>query len=234
MIKVRKNNERGFNDWGWLKTNYTFSFADYYDPNYMGYSKLRVLNEDRVDGGRGFDAHPHKDMEILTYVLSGSLIHKDSLGNSSVIKAGELQKMSAGRGVVHSEYNASQEDPLHFLQIWIIPNEMGLKPEYDQIALDKQKINGNIALVASGKQSKNENILRIHQDAEVMLGIINEGNSISKKFGKERKLWLQMINGNIKISGYNINSGDGASIEYVEEIDIVANENSEFLIFNMN
>ena len=234
MIRIRKNNERGHNDWGWLDTYYTFSFADYHDPDFMGYSKLRVINEDRVKGGRGFDAHPHRDMEIITYVLEGALEHKDSMGNSSVIKAGDFQKMTAGKGVLHSEYNASKTDLLHFLQIWILPDKTGLKPSYEQISLDKGSMAGSLTLVASGNRDNNENIVSINQDAEIYVGIIDKGESISSKFGKERKIWLQLINGKISISGNVLETGDGASIDNEEELKIIAGEKSEFLIFNMN
>ncbi len=234
MISIRKSEERGHNDWGWLKTYYTFSFANYYDPDYMGYSKLRVLNEDRVEGGRGFDAHPHKDMEIITYVLEGALVHKDSMGNSSIISAGDLQKMTAGKGVLHSEYNASDTDLLHFLQIWILPNETGLKPGYEQVSIDKENIEGGITLVASGNTGRNQNIITLNQDTDLYLGIINNGENISKQFAKERKIWLQLISGKILLSGNHLEAGDGASIENEGEINITAGEKSEFLIFNMN
>ena len=234
MIRIRKSSERGHNDWGWLNTSYTFSFADYYDPDFMGFSKLRVINEDRVKGGRGFDTHPHRDMEIVTYVLEGALEHKDSMGNSSVIRAGDFQKMTAGKGVLHSEYNASETDLLHFLQIWILPNKTGLKPSYEQISLDKKSMEGGLNLVASGNRDNNENIVSINQDTDIYLGIINNGESISSKFGKERKIWLQLIKGKISISGNVLETGDGASIEDEENLKITASEKSEFLIFNMN
>ena len=234
MISIRKSEERGHNDWGWLKTYYTFSFANYHDPEYMGYSKLRFINEDRVEGGRGFDAHPHKDMEIITYVLEGALVHKDSMGNSSIIRAGDLQKMTAGKGVMHSEYNASDTDLLHFLQIWILPNEAGLKPAYEQVSLDKQSIEGGITLVASGNTDRNENIITLNQDTDLYLGIIDNGDSISKEFVKERKIWLQLISGKISLSGKDLEAGDGASIDDEGELKIIAIEKSEFLIFNMS
>jgi len=234
MINIRRSDERGHVNWGWLDSYYTFSFGNYYDPEFMGFSKLRVMNEDWINGGGGFDAHPHNDMEIITFVMQGALEHKDNMGNSSVINEGELQKMTAGSGVIHSEYNASENETVHLLQIWIIPDKTGLKPSYQQISIDKEKTGIDLILVAAGNRENNNKIISINQDTDIYLGLLEEGESIKTAFGSERNIWIQLISGSLLLSGKKMDAGDGASVIKEKKINIIAEMKSEFLLFNMN
>lgn len=234
MIKIRKSDERGHVNYGWLDTYYTFSFANYYDPEYMGFSNLRVINEDKLKGGHGFDAHPHRDMEIVTYVIEGALEHKDSMGNSSIIKAGDFQKMTAGNGVIHSEYNASQTETVHLFQIWILPDKTGLTPQYEQVTIDRENNKDKLLLVATGKRDKDNGIIFINQDTDIYLGFLKRNEEISHKIGNDRNLWLHVIKGNINLSGHQLSIGDGAAINNEDVIEITSEDNSEIMIFNMN
>lgn len=229
MIAVRKSDDRGKGDHGWLKTSYTFSFSDYYDAKFMGFRTLRVINEDVVSPDKGFDTHPHKDMEILTYILEGTLAHKDTMGNHSQIKAGEFQLMTAGSGVQHSEFNPSKKDSAHLLQIWIKPSEKGLQPNYQQ--KDFSSLNQGLKLVVS--PSGHEGSLKIHQDAYVYLGKFHKEEEIEFKLGKERHAWIQIIKGDIQLNGEKLSVGDGASLNQVTVLQIQANAQSEFLLFNL-
>jgi len=235
MIKIRKSGERGHVNWGWLDSYYSFSFGNYYDPENMGFSKLRVINEDWISGGGGFDSHPHNDMEIITYVLDGALEHKDSMGNSSVIRKNDLQKMTAGRGVLHSEYNHSDTDEVHLLQIWITPAELGLKPSYEQKKIDPVSIKGNLKLVASGSKKIIDNEpIRINQDVDLYIGSLEKGQSIKKTFDINRNIWLQLARGSMTINNQGIKAGDGVSISNETEIELSTSKSAEFLLFNMN
>jgi len=234
MIKIRRNSERGHVNWGWLDSYYTFSFGNYYDPEFMGFSKLRVMNEDWISGGGGFDTHPHNDMEIITYVMEGALEHKDSMGNSSVINAGELQKMTAGSGVIHSEYNASENEKVHLLQIWIIPDKTGLKPSYQQISIDIDKKGSDLILVAAGNSKNNNKIISINQDSDIYMGLLKEEENIKTSFGSDRNIWIQLINGSLLLSGKKMEAGDGALVIQEKEFNIISEMKSEFLLFNMN
>lgn len=235
MIKIRKSDERGHVNWGWLDSYYSFSFGNYYDPENMGFSKLRVINEDWISGGGGFDSHPHSDMEIITYVLDGALEHKDSMGNSSVIRKNDLQKMTAGRGVLHSEYNHSDTDEVHLLQIWITPAELGLKPSYEQKKIDPVSIKGNLKLVASGSKKIIDNEpIRINQDVDLYIGSLEKGQSIKNTFDIDRNIWLQLARGSMTINNQGIEAGDGVSISNETEIEISTSKSAEFLLFNMN
>ena len=235
MIKIRKSDERGHVNWGWLDSYYSFSFGNYYDPENMGFSKLRVINEDWISGGGGFDSHPHSDMEIITYVLDGALEHKDSMGNSSVIRKNDLQIMTAGRGVLHSEYNHSDTDEVHLLQIWITPAELGLKPSYEQKKIDPVSIKGNLKLVASGSKKIIDNEpIRINQDVDLYIGSLEKGQSIKNTFDINRNIWLQLARGSMNINNQGIEAGDGVSISNETEIEISTSKSAEFLLFNMN
>ena len=235
MIKIRKSDERGHVNWGWLDSYYSFSFGNYYDPENMGFPKLRVINEDWISGGGGFDSHPHSDMEIITYVLDGALEHKDSMGNSSVIRKNDLQMMTAGRGVLHSEYNHSDTDEVHLLQIWITPAELGLKPSYEQKKIDPVSIKGNLKLVASGSKEIIDNEpIRINQDVDLYIGSLEKGQSIKNTFDINRNIWLQLARGSMNINNQGIEAGDGVSISNETEIEISTSKSAEFLLFNMN
>ena len=234
MIEIRKSNERGHVDYGWLDTYLTFSFGDYYDPNFMEFAKLRVINEDKVIGGRGFDSHPHKDMEIITYILDGELSHKDSMGNSSVIRKGDLQKMTAGKGIFHSEYNNSDTETVHLLQIWIYPDELGLKPAYEQIHIDMDSVQGKMELVASGNKKNPNEIIHVNQDVDLYIGVLNKGQNVSHSFDNRRNVWLQVTRGSLSLPGYKLSAGDAAAITDESEIEITAEGSTEFLLFEMN
>ncbi|MGH7884180.1 MAG: pirin family protein [Thermodesulfobacteriota bacterium] len=232
MINIRKSNERGNVDFGWLKSCHTFSFGNYYDPKYMGFGKLRVINEDWVKGGQGFGSHPHRDMEIITYVMEGALEHKDSMGNSSTINKNDFQKMSAGTGVVHSEYNNSESRPVHLYQIWILPEKTGINPDYQQLNIDKDSIAGNLKLIASGN-SVDENVISINQDADIYIGSLKNGTTFRYENKTARDIWIQVTKGTAKISERVLDEGDGASISGENEIIIETNSFGEILLFDM-
>lgn len=232
MITLRRAEDRGHFDHGWLNTYHTFSFADYYDPRHLGFRTLRVINEDRVKPGEGFGTHPHKDMEIVTYVLSGALEHKDSMGNGSVIARGEIQRMSAGTGITHSEFNPSKTDPVHFLQIWILPASSGLKPSYEQKAIPQETLRERLRLIAS--RDGREGSLTIHQDASVYASRLSSGNGVGHKFGPGRYGWLQVVEGEIAVDGEVLHPGDGAAFSGESEAKITAKADSEFIFFDLN
>ena len=227
MIAVRRSNERGHFDHGWLDTNHTFSFADYYDDKQMGFRTLRVINEDRVAPGQGFGTHPHRDMEIITYVLSGALAHKDSSGGEGVLRPGDVQHMTAGSGIRHSEYNASKTEPVHFIQIWILPEKNGLRPEYEQ---KKFKIDGLI-LVAS--HDGRDGSLRMHQDADLFAGRLPGGKEVTHTLAAGRHAWIQVARGKVNINGTALASGDGAAVSDEARLSIRADEPAEFLLFDL-
>ena len=225
MIRIRKAGERGHFDHGWLDTYHTFSFADYYDPEFMGFRALRVINEDRVEPGRGFGTHSHRDMEIVTYVLDGELEHRDNMGTGSVIRPGEVQRMSAGTGVLHSEVNPSRSNPVHLLQIWILPDRRGIKPEYEQKTFPDT---GKLRLVASGDGA--EGSLKIHQDAKLFAGKLG---SVQYEIAAGRYAWLQVARGTVDINGQKLNAGDGAAIEDEHTLTL-RGDNAEILLFDLN
>lgn len=229
-MKIRRAKDRGHADHGWLKSAHTFSFADYHDPDYMGVSVLRVINEDRVAPGKGFGTHPHRDMEILSYVLEGSLEHRDSMGNGSVIQSGELQLMSAGRGVSHSEFNASDKDPVHFYQIWILPKEKGREPRYEQkLFSDHEKLD-NLKLVGSSDGTNGS--LHIAQDVKIYLSIITD-NGLEYAAPAGRTAWLQVLRGEIKISNKNLSAGDGIELSSADSCSMQSENKAEIMIFEM-
>lgn len=231
MITIRKSDDRGKADYGWLKARYTFSFAKYYDPNFSGFGDLLVINQDEIAPGKGFGTHSHRDMEILTYVTEGTLEHVDSMGNKGFIRPGEIQYMSAGTGVTHSEFNHLQEASTKLLQIWIKPNQLAVPPNYDQISyLERLKPN-ELCLLAS-PNGKNESI-KIHQDALIYTAKLNSDGDISYSLGKGRKAWLQLIRGEILVNNHIIQSGDGLMIIEEEVLKLESKQESEFLLFDL-
>ena len=231
MIAIRPASERGHFDHGWLDTHHTFSFADYWDPDQMGFSVLRVINEDRVAPGAGFPAHPHRDMEILTYVLEGALEHRDSMGNGSVIRPGDVQRMSAGTGVIHSEYNASKNDPVHFLQIWILPDRRGIEPGYEQKSLPPADPHTGLQLVASA-DGRHDSV-KIQQDASVYVAQLAPGASVSYDLATVRRAWVQVARGEIELNGHALNAGDGARFEGESSIQLRTGSGAEVLLFDL-
>lgn len=230
-LKIRRANERGHADHGWLNSHHTFSFADYYDPAQMGFRSLRVINDDRVAPGRGFGTHPHRDMEIFSYVLEGALQHKDSLGNGSVLKPGQIQLMSAGSGVTHSEFNPSASEPLHFLQIWIQPHERGLKPSYTEWRPKGEQADAPKVLVIS--PDGRDGSATIHQDAEVYRLRLQPGQSVSHELKSGRGAWLHVAEGKLTLNGIALAAGDGASTEEPGLLAFTATEPTEALLFDL-
>lgn len=218
MIRIHKSEERGHANHGWLDSRHTFSFANYYDPRHMGFRSLRVINEDRVAPGRGFGAHPHRDMEILSYVLSGSLAHKDSMGHEEVLGPNEIQRMSAGSGVVHSEYNASTTDPVHFLQIWIEPATTGTPSSYEQFKFDPAEKQDRLRLIASPEGGSG--VATINQDAKVYVSAITTDTPLDYPLGESRHAWLHVIKGEIVVNGVSLHTGDAAAISGETRLNI--------------
>ncbi len=233
MLTVRKSNERGHADHGWLDSHHTFSFANYHDPAYMGYRSLRVINEDRVAEGRGFGAHAHRDMEILSYVLKGKLAHKDSMGHIEVLGPNEIQKMSAGSGVVHSEFNGSETEPVHFLQIWIEPKSRNTTPGYEQLKFDAAEKLDRFKLLAS--PDKVAGAATINQDASVSVAELTPGKQLTYSLGTKRHAWLHVIDGNVTVNGKKLQTGDAIAADQEEKLDVIAEGtgNSEVLLFDL-
>ena len=231
MINVIKSNERGHANLGWLDSYHTFSFADYYNPERAGYRTLRVINDDLIMPGMGFGAHPHRDMEIISYVLSGALQHKDSMGNGRVIRAGEFQYMSAGSGVQHSEFNPSKTEPTRLLQIWIKPDEKGLKPGYAEKKLANAET-GKLHLVTS--QTGRNDSIAIHQDADLWLGKLEVGQSVNYTLAPGRHVWLHVAEGEIVLNGQTLSGGDAAAVDHEAGLQISANKSSQVLLFDLN
>lgn len=229
-ITVRLADDRGHADHGWLKSWHTFSFADYQDPAHMGFRSLRVINEDYIDGGMGFGAHPHRDMEIITYVLDGTLAHQDSMGHQKNINVGDVQKMSAGTGVTHSEFNADAKKTVHLFQIWITPDKRGIPPSYQQITLPKSFKDG-LLLIASDK--KVADTVPLQQDAQVFIGRLKAGATHSYTIKPKRGVWLQMTAGHVTVNGQELNNSDAAAMEQESDLAIKAVKNSEFLLFDL-
>jgi redox-sensitive bicupin YhaK (pirin superfamily) len=232
MITIRKADERGRADHGWLDTRHTFSFADYFDENHMGFRTLRVINEDRVEPGQGFGTHPHRDMEIISYVLEGALEHKDSMGTTSVIKPGEVQRMSAGTGVLHSEYNPSRKEPVHFLQIWIHPEKKGVKPGYAQKAFPVAERTDRLRLVAS--RDGRDGSISINQDADLYTTLLSKGKSVSHDLRSGRFAWVQVARGSVALNGSALSAGDGAKFSGEKALELKATSDAEVLLFDLN
>jgi quercetin 2,3-dioxygenase len=233
MLTVRKSNERGHAEHGWLDSHHTFSFANYHDPAHMGYRSLRVINEDRVSEGRGFGAHAHRDMEILSYVLKGKLAHKDSMGHIEVLGPNEIQKMSAGSGVVHSEFNGSETEPVHFFQIWIEPKSRGTTPGYEQLKFDAAEKLDKFKILAA--QEKVAGAATINQDAKVSVAELTPGKQLTYALGAKRHAWLHVVNGDVTVNGKELRAGDAVAAEQEEKLEVVAkgDNNSEILLFDL-
>jgi redox-sensitive bicupin YhaK (pirin superfamily) len=234
MIAVRPSEARGHAHHGWLESRHTFSFADYYDPRFMGFRDLRVINEDRVEGGQGFGTHGHRDMEIVSYVLEGALAHRDSMGNGSIMRPGDLQRMTAGTGVLHSEFNASKDELLHFLQIWIVPRERGLDPGYEQRNFPYEEKRGRLRLVASPDGA--DGSLAIHQDARMYLAILAHGERVAHAAAPGRGAYLHVVRGRVTLNGAALDAGDGAAIEDERRLEIAGDDrehDAEVLLFDL-
>jgi quercetin 2,3-dioxygenase len=231
MIIHRKAKDRGHADFGWLDSHHSFSFGQYYDPKFMGFGALRVINDDRVAGGGGFDTHGHKDMEIVSYVLDGALAHRDSLGSGSVIRPGDVQLMSAGTGIRHSEFNASETEPVHFLQIWIIPEKQGLTPSYAEQHFPESDRLGQLRLIAS--PNGRDGSLQIHQDAAIHAGVLEKGTELVQPLTLGRRYWLQVAKGELDVNGETVMEGDGLAIVKEEALTLAAKSKSEILLFDL-
>ena len=231
MIQIRKSEERGHADHGWLNTRFTFSFADYYDPKHVQFRTLRVMNDDQVAGGGGFPTHPHRDMEIVTYVLEGALQHRDSMGNGSVIRPGDVQYMSAGTGVMHSEFNASEKEPVHLYQIWMFPDKQGYKPTYDQKNFREEERRGKLRLLAS-PDGKNGSV-KIRQDNSLYATILESGQSVKHELRPERHAYVQVARGSVKLNGKELSEGDGAAISDEKTLELTGVEQAEVLVFDL-
>ena len=232
MIVKRVSEERGRADFGWLDSRHTFSFGEYYDPRFMGFRALRVINEDRVKPGYGFPTQPHRDMEILSYVLDGALGHQDSMGTGSVIVPGDVQRMSAGTGVLHSEMNPSKTAPVHFFQIWLLPERRNIEPSYEQKRFEPEVKRGRLCLVAS--RDAREGSITIHQDVDLYAGLFTKGESAQFSLRPQRHAWVQLASGAITINGTPLAKGDGAAISEESVLDIQVSEDAELLMFDLN
>ncbi len=231
MFQVLKASDRGHANHGWLDTHYTFSFADYYDPRHMGFRVLRVMNEDRVAPGRGFGTHGHRDMEIVTYVLSGALEHKDSMGNGEVLRPGEFQRMSAGSGIRHSEFNPSPSEPVHLYQIWLLPQSEGIQPSYEQKMFPDAEKQGQLRLVASPDGALGS--LRIHQDARIYLTLLDPGQSVRHSLAANRHAYVQVLRGRVKIGGGTLSASDGVAVSDEPGVTIEGEQAAEVMLFDL-
>ncbi|MGH7856258.1 MAG: pirin family protein [Candidatus Binatia bacterium] len=231
MIEIRRGNERGHAEHGWLESYHTFSFADYHDPRFMGFRALRVINEDRVQPGRGFGTHSHRDMEIISYILEGALEHEDSMGTSSVIRPGEVQRMRAGTGVAHSEFNHSRTELVHFLQIWIVPEEKGLPPSYEQRAFPESERTDDFRLVAS--REGREGSVKIHQDVDLYASLLSPGATLEHPLAAGRHAWVQVIRGGVSVNGEVLSAGDGLAISDEASVRIAGRGSAEVLLFDL-
>ncbi|NNE08779.1 MAG: pirin family protein [Gemmatimonadetes bacterium] len=232
MIRIRKSNDRGHANHGWLDTHYSFSFSTYHDPEHMGFRSLRVINEDRVEAGMGFGSHPHNDMEIVTYVVSGKLAHKDSGGNTGTLERGWIQAMSAGSGIVHSEFNGSKSDEVHLLQIWIMPAERGVTPRYADAFISDDEKRDRLRLLVSPDGANGS--LPIHQDARIFASLLGEGSEVTHEIADGRHAWVQVVSGAVDVNGESMNAGDGAAISDVKALAIRAAAPAELLLFDLN
>lgn len=231
MITLRRSQDRGYANHGWLESHHTFSFAGYLDPQHMNFRSLRVINEDRVEPGRGFGTHPHRDMEIISYVIEGALEHKDSMGTGSVIRPGDVQRMSAGTGVTHSEFNGSRTERVHFLQIWIIPEKQGLKPSYEQKNFSDAAKSGKLCLVAS--RDGRDGSVTIHQDARIYATLLASGQTVCHRLEPRRQAWIHVVRGDVDIAGQTLGSGDAVAISDEPEIKLSGLGSTEVLLFDL-
>jgi len=232
MITIRHAKERGVANFGWLDSRHTFSFGEYYDPAQMGFGQLRVINEDRVSPGQGFGTHGHKDMEIISYVLEGALEHKDSIGTGSVIRPGDVQVMSAGTGIRHSEFNHSKTDPVHFLQIWVVPDRPGIAPRYEQKTFPDAEKRGRLRLV--GSSDGRDGSVVIYQDVELLASLLTAGEKVTHALASGRKSWIQVVRGAVALHGRDLAAGDGAAVANEPDLSITAKvDNTELLVFDL-
>lgn len=231
MLTIRKSEERGHANHGWLDSYHTFSFASYYDPQNMSFRSLRVINQDQIAGGKGFGTHPHRDMEIITYMLDGSLEHKDSMGNGSIIKVGDVQRMSAGTGITHSEFNPSATESAHLLQIWILPNQDNVKPSYEQISFSREQKLNQLRLIVS--PDGRENSVKIYQDAYVYASILDDGVEVTYTQNPNRYVWIQVARGSLLIGDRLLNAGDAISSDRSDNLALTGQGSAEILIFDL-
>jgi len=231
VITIRHAEERGAVNLGWLEGKHSFSFGDYHDPEHMGFNTLRVINDDRIAPAKGFGTHGHKDMEIVTYMIAGALEHKDNMGNGSVIKSGDVQRMSAGSGVMHSEFNQSAEEPAHLLQIWILPQETGITPGYEQRFFSGNDKKNQLRLIVS--RDGRDGSLTIHQALDLYASILDQGKVVKHEFPAGHSGWIQVVSGKISVNGEPLNTGDGAAIDDTRMLEIEAKDDTEFLLFDM-
>jgi len=231
MTQTRKSNERGHAEHGWLDSYHTFSFADYYDPGHTNFRSLRVINEDIVAPEMGFGMHPHRDMEIITYVISGALRHRDSMGNTAVMRAGDVQRISAGTGILHSEINESTEEPVHLLQIWIMPDTKGAKPRYSEKSFAQAEA-GKLHLVTS--KTGRDGSIPINQDADLLLGKLNEGQAVTHHVANGRHAWVQLVKGELDANGTKLSPGDAVAISKTDVLKLTATTDADFLLFDLN
>lgn len=231
MLTIRHAEDRGLADLGWLNSRHTFSFGHYYDPRFMGFGPLRVINEDRVQPDRGFDTHGHQDMEIISYVLDGALEHEDSMGNGSIIRYGDVQRMSAGTGVRHSEFNHSHSEPVHFLQIWILPEQQGLAPSYEQTTFPKEEKQGRLRLVVS--RDGRDGSVTIHQDVDLYATLLTDKQAMSHSLAEGRTGWVQVARGTVKLNDQQLYPGDGVAIAEPGRIHLTGTSDAEVLLFDM-
>ncbi|MEL7448689.1 MAG: pirin family protein [Pseudomonadota bacterium] len=231
MIAIRPANERGLANHGWLNSRHTFSFGHYYDPQFMGFGPLRVINEDMVEPGQGFGTHGHSDMEIISYVLDGALEHKDSMGTGSIIRPGDVQRMTAGTGVRHSEFNASDTDQVHFLQIWVLPERDGLTPSYEQKTFSTEEKRGQLRLV--GSRDGRDGSVTIHQDVNLYSSLLDDGEAVSYDLGEGRNGWLQVARGSVRLDGNELSAGDGVALKGARTLKLEGVDDAEILLFDM-
>lgn len=231
MLTIRKSEERGHANHGWLDSYHTFSFANYYDPQHMAFRSLRVINQDVIAGGKGFGTHPHRDMEIITYMLDGALEHKDSMGNGSIIHVGDVQRMSAGTGITHSEFNHSSTETAHLLQIWILPNQQNVTPSYEQISFSREEKLNQLRLIAS--PNGRDHSVTIHQDANVYASILEDGAEVTHTVNPNRYAWIQVARGTVLVGDRLLNAGDAISSDQAGDLKITSQGNAEVLVFDL-
>jgi redox-sensitive bicupin YhaK (pirin superfamily) len=231
MFDIIRSDTRGGADHGWLKAKHTFSFAEYHNPERVHFGQLRVINEDRIAPAQGFGTHPHKDMEIVTYIISGAIEHKDSMGNGTTIRAGEVQRMTAGTGVMHSEFNHSKDEELHLLQIWIFPEEKDLEPGYEQTLFAREDKLNRLRLI--GSRDGRDGSITIHQDVDLYASVLDQGNEVTLDNLADRRIFVQIVSGELDVNGQKLSAGDGAQLRQAERIEARAESDAEFLVFNL-
>ncbi len=231
MLTIRRSDQRGHANHGWLDSYHTFSFASYQDPNHMGFRSLRVINEDRVTPGQGFGTHPHRDMEIISYVLDGAIAHKDSMGNGSIIRPGDVQRMSAGTGITHSEFNPSETEGVHFLQIWVLPAQTGLKPSYEQKTFGLDQKQNQLRLIAS--QDGREDSVLVHQDMSLYATVLTSADPIEMALQIERHYWVQVVRGLVTVNGQSLAPGDAIALSEESHLSLLSQDQAEFLVFDL-